>query len=91
VIALNRRPTTAKVAFAFNSNMATRVRVTLARRVRSHHRWRWLTVGHSITVSAAAGHNVKRLAGTKRLVAGTYRLTLTPSSGKPRSVVFHIG
>jgi hypothetical protein len=91
VIALNRRPTTAKVAFAFNSNMATRVRVMLARRVRSHHRWHWLTVGHSITVSAAAGHNVKRLAGAKRLVAGTYRLTLTPSSGKPRSVVFHIG
>jgi Subtilase family len=91
VIALNRRPTIAKVAFAFNSNMATRVRVTLARRVRSHHRWHWVTVGHPITVSAAAGHNVKRLAGTKRLVAGTYRLTLTPSSGKPRSVVFHIG
>jgi hypothetical protein len=91
VIALNRRPTIAKVAFAFNSNMATRVRVTLARRVRSHHRWHWLTVGHPITVSAGAGHNVKRLAGTKRLVAGTYRLTLTPNSGKPRSVVFHIG
>ncbi|HEX9482626.1 MAG TPA: S8 family serine peptidase [Solirubrobacteraceae bacterium] len=91
VIALNRHPTRAKVAFTFRSNMATRLRVTLARRVRSHGRPRWVTVGRTITISAAAGRNVKRLAGTKRLVAGTYRLTLAPSSGKSRSVVFHIG
>jgi hypothetical protein len=91
VIALNRHPTRANVAFAFRSNMAIRLRVTLARRVRSHGRTRWVTVGRSITISAAAGRNVKRLTGAKHLPAGTYRLTLTPSSGKPRSILFHIG
>jgi hypothetical protein len=91
VIALNRHPTRAKVAFAFRSNMAIRLRVTLTRRVRSHGRTRWVTVGRSITISAAAGRNVKRLTGAKHLPAGTYRLTLTPSSGKPRSILFNIG
>jgi subtilase family protein len=91
VIALNRHPTTAKVAFAFRSNMAARLRVTLTRRVRSHGHTRWVTVGHAITVSAAAGRNVKRLTGGRHLVAGTYRLTLTPSAGKPRSILFQIG
>jgi hypothetical protein len=91
VIALNRSPTTAKVVFTFSANMATRLRVSLARRVRSHGRTRWVAVGRAITVSAAAGRNVKRLTGARRLAAGLYRLTLTPSAGKPRSILFHIG
>ncbi len=91
MIALNRRPTIAKVAFAFNLNIAIRVRVSLSRRVRSHHRWRWIAVGRAFTVAAAAGRNVKRLTGARRLSPGLYRLTLAPSSGKSRSVVFHIG
>jgi hypothetical protein len=91
LIALNKRPTAAKVTFAFDANMPVRVRVKLTRRVRSHGRTRWVTVGRTITVSAAAGRNVKRLTGGRRLLAGTYRLTLTPSNGKPRSLLFHIG
>jgi hypothetical protein len=91
VIALNRRPTSAKVAFAFVTNMAVRLRVALARRVRSHGRTRWLAVGRASTVSASAGRNVKRLTGARRLRPGLYRLTLTPSGGKPRSILFHIG
>jgi hypothetical protein len=91
VIALNRRPTTAKVAFVFSVNIATRLRVGLARRVRSHGHTRWVAVGRAMTVSAAAGRNVRRLSGARRLRAGLYRLTLTPISGTPRSILFHIG
>jgi len=91
VIALDRRPTAAKISFAFISNMAAKVRASLSRRVRVHHRMRWLAVGRAMTIPVAAGHNVKRLAGAKHLAAGLYRLTLTPSSGKPRSLVFHLG
>jgi hypothetical protein len=75
----------------FSANIATRLRVGLAQRVRSHGHTRWVAVGRAMTVSAAAGRNVKRLSGARRLRAGLYRLTLTPTSGKPRSILFHIG
>ena len=91
VIALDHRPTAGKVSFSFTANVPARVVVTLSRKVRRHHRTRWLRVGRTVTISATVGRNVRRLAGSKRLPRGTYRLTLAPSGGKARSVFFHIG
>lgn len=92
VIALNqRRPTTAKVGFSFSLNMPARIRVSLARQVRSHGHRRWAPVGRSTTIAAVAGHNSRRLTGGRRLAAGLYRLTLSPLNGKARSILFHIG
>lgn len=91
VIALSRRPSAAKVAFSFSENVPARILVTLSRKVRSHGRTRWVPVGRAIAMSAAVGANRGRLAGARRLPRGTYRLTLAPSGGKPRSVLFSIG
>ncbi len=91
MIALDRKPVAAKVAFQFNSNMPVRLTVTLARRVRVHRHLRWVPVGRPRTISAAAGRNSARLNGRKRLTPGTYRLTLSPAEGKAGSLVFHIG
>ena len=91
VIALNHRPTAGKVSFSFAANVPARVVVTLSRRVRRHHRTRWISLGRAATISAKVGRNVAHLAGSKRLPRGTYRLTLAPSGGKPRSVLFSIG
>jgi hypothetical protein len=91
VIALDRKPVAGKVAFHFNSNLPARVTVTLARRVRSHHRLRWVAVNGARRIWASVGHNLSRLTGSKRLPRGAYRLTLAPSGGKSRSILFHIG
>jgi Subtilase family len=88
---LARHPTTANVAFAFSSNQATRLLVTLARLVRSHGRSRWVTVVTPATIAIAAGRNVKRLPGRRRLARGIYRLTLRPPTGVAHSIVFRIG
>ncbi len=89
--ALSRhRATTRSIAFAFVLSIAAKVRVSLVRLVRSHGRAHWRTVGRAATISAAAGHNVKRLSGSGRLPRGVYRLTLTPASGAARSITFRI-
>ncbi|MGO9489368.1 MAG: S8 family serine peptidase [Solirubrobacteraceae bacterium] len=91
VIALDEgSPTTRQVGFSFSLNVAARVRVALARQVRSHGRLRWVTVGSSSTISAYAGHNGGHLTGRRHLEPGLYRLTLTPVKGKARSVLFRI-
>ena len=91
MIALDRRPSTGKISFAFTCNLIAPLRVTLARRVRKHRHTRWVTIGHPMSITALPGRNVARLPGTRRLGSGLYRLTLTPSSGKPRSILFHLG
>ncbi len=91
VIALGRKPVVAKVAFHFVLNRSARVTVTLTRRVRSHNRLRWVPVGGGQRIWASAGRDLARLKGSKRLPHGTYRLTVVPSGGKPRSIAFHIG
>jgi hypothetical protein len=85
-----RHPVAGRVAFAFVLNVAARLRITLARRVRSHGRVRWVSAVPSATMSAPAGHSVRRLAGTRRLASGLYRLTVTPAGGKARSIQFRI-
>jgi hypothetical protein len=91
LIALSRRPVTSKVGFSFTLNMAVAVRVTLARRVRSHGHLRWVTIGHAVTAAATVGHNVKRLPGARHLPSGLYRLTATPRGGASGTIFFHIG
>lgn len=91
VIALDRRPTTGKVAFSFLSNMSARTVVTLARRVRAHGRYRWVTLGRARTIAALAGRNHSQLTGRTHLPSGTYRLMVAPSGGAARSLLFHIG
>ncbi|HEX4437776.1 MAG TPA: S53 family peptidase [Solirubrobacteraceae bacterium] len=91
LIALARHPVTSKVGFSFTLNMPVTVRMMLARRVRSHGHLRWVTIGHATTIAASVGHNIKRLAGSRHLPTGLYRLTATPRGGGPRTIFFHIG
>ncbi len=84
------RPSASKIGFSFTLSTAARVRVTLARRVRSHGRTRWVTQGHPRTIAASAGRNAKRLTGRLRLAPGLYRLTIAPVSGRARSIVFRV-
>jgi hypothetical protein len=59
--------------------------------VRFHHRLLWVAVNGARRIWASVGHNLSRLTGSKRLPRGAYRLTLAPSGGKSRSILFHIG
>jgi len=91
LIALNaHRPSASKVAFSFMLNSAAKVRVNLSRRVRRHHRFRWVTIGPAGTMAAVPGRNGARLKGRRALSSGLYRLTVTPLSGHSRSILFHI-
>jgi hypothetical protein len=92
IVALNRtRPAISQVGFTFTLSAATRVGVTLAKRVRVHGRTRWLTLAGSLTTTATKGHNGLHLRGQHALAAGSYRLTLTPEKGTARSITFRIG
>ncbi len=92
LIALNRsRPKMSQVGFLFTINVTAQVRATLARRVHSHGHSRWSPLRHSLTFTAAGGHDSRRLDGGTVLAAGAYRLTLTPVHGAARSLVFAIG
>lgn len=91
LIALARHPVASKVGFSFTLNVAATVNVVLARRARVHGRLRWVTIGHMTKLAATVGHNIKRLAGSRHLPAGLYRLTASPSGGAARTIFFHIG
>ena len=92
LIALNRsRPKMSQVGFQFTINLTAQVRATLARRVHSHGHSSWSLLRHSLSFTAAGGHDNRRLGGHTALVAGVYRLTLTPVHGTARSLVFTIG
>jgi hypothetical protein len=71
-------------------NSAAKVRVSLSRQIRIHHRSRWVTVGPTPTLAAIPGRNGARLSGRGKLPAGLYRLMVTPLSGRSRSILFHI-
>jgi hypothetical protein len=92
LLALNRsRPKLSQLGFAFTINAATRVSVSLAKRVRVHGHARWALVRRPATIAAIAGRNVRNLSGSGTLGAGAYRLTLTPSHGAGLSLVFKLG
>lgn len=92
ILALNRhRPRISKVSFAFTLSAATRLRVTIAKRVRVHRRLRWQTVSKPVTILAGGGRQSRSLSGRGALSPGRYELTLTPEHGKARSIFFQIG
>ncbi|HEY5044900.1 MAG TPA: S53 family peptidase [Solirubrobacteraceae bacterium] len=92
LLALNRaRPEVSAVGFAFTLSAATRVRATLAKRIRVRGRNRWELVPGALTFTAAKGRNRRHLTNRHALTPGRYRLTLTPAHGRPRSLIFVIG
>lgn len=92
VVALNRgRSPLSRIAFTFTLSRAAAVRVTLARRIRVHGRWRWSALRGADTVGGRAGANHAHLSGRGVLPSGVYRLTLTPAGGAARSLAISIG
>jgi hypothetical protein len=92
IVALNnRRPKASRVRFAFTISAAARVRVTLAKLVRSHGHARWQVLPSSLTIAATRGRNDNHLGGHNSLAPGRYRLMLTPVHGAARSLTFQIG
>jgi Subtilase family len=89
--ALRKRPRVSKLGFAFTLNLAARVRVTLARRVRVHGRRQWRNVSTPLTFDARSGPQARRLSGRTTLPRGRYMLTVAPQSGSSKSIVFQIG
>jgi hypothetical protein len=85
------RPHVSRVAFAFTLNVAARVRISLAKRVRAHGRTRWQTLPDSLTIAGAPGRNDARLRAPGVLAPGHYRLTLAPALGVSRSLAFRVG
>jgi Subtilase family len=81
-------PTVAQVAFAFTLSAPARVRVTLSRRVRVDGRLRWVSAPGTLALTAARGRDRDHLHGRGTLLAGYYRLTLTPAHGAARSLQF---
>jgi hypothetical protein len=80
-----------RVGFAFALSAPARVTVTLARWTRSRHRGRWRLAARPYAFTAAAGRRSAHLGGRRALVAGQYRLTLTPAQGVSEWIVFRIG
>jgi hypothetical protein len=92
LLALNRsRPKLSQLGFTFTINAATRVSVSLAKRVRVRGRSSWALVRRPTTIAAVAGRNVRNLSGSGTFGAGAYRLTLAPSHGAGLSLVFKLG
>jgi len=89
--ALHRgRPRASLVAFSFTLNMTARVRITLARQIRSGTHLRWVLLPGSLTITAAKGRDSRRLTNHAALPAGRYQLTLAPVHGTARSLTFKI-
>ena len=92
VIALNRnRPSMHELGFTFTIDVASRVRVSLARRLRKRGHARWRVLRDSLTIAADSGRNSARLPGRGSLNPGVYRLTVAPVRGAARSITFTIG
>jgi hypothetical protein len=85
-----RRATLAKLGFAFTLSAPGRVRATLAVLVRAHGRTRWRAVSAPLSFLARAGAQTRALSGRTRLAAGRYRLTLTPTGGAARTLLFSV-
>ncbi len=84
------RPMTSLIAFTFTLSLAARVRVTLAKEKTVHGHKHWQTLAQARTIAATRGHNSAKLSGHAPLRPGTYRLTLTPAHGAPRTLVFRV-
>jgi hypothetical protein len=77
----------------FSLDRAASVKLTFARQIVSRHHKKFRTVGHLTVRKAKAGKNTVLFLGRvggKPLRRGRYRLTVTPSGGKARSVVLTV-
>jgi Subtilase family len=91
LISLNRvRPKVADVDFVFTLSVATRVRVSIAKRVRVRGVEQWVLIPGSVTFTATRGRNRRHLSSRDGLTPGSYRLTLTAQHGSARSITFQI-
>ena len=91
LLALNRvRPRVSSVRFAFTISAATRVRASIAKRVRVRGHEQWVLVPGSVTFAAIKGSNRRHLTSRDGLTPGSYRLTLTPQHGSARSITFRV-
>jgi hypothetical protein len=92
LVALNSsRPKVSRISFTFVSNLATRLTVSLRKRVTRHGRSHWQTLTRTLQVAAVPGHNTVRLSGRGKLSRGTYLLLLTPAQGSAATFTFKIG
>jgi hypothetical protein len=92
IVALNAaHPQISRIAFTFVSNLATRLTVSLQKRVTRHGRSHWQMLTRALQLSAVPGHNSKRLSGHGKLSRGTYLLILTPAHGGAATLTFQIG
>jgi Subtilase family len=80
-----------RVAFAFTVNVATRVRVRLARRRVVHGHVHWRKLRGRLTIEAMPGRNSAHLRARRRLAHGLYRLTAIPSAGSAGVLTFRVG
>jgi hypothetical protein len=92
LVALNTsHPKIPRIAFTFLSNLATRVGVSLQKRVARHGHGHWQPLTRTLELRAVAGRNSARLSGHGKLSGGTYRLLLTPPQGAAEALTFKIG
>ena len=92
LIALNsRHPHVSQVGFQFSSTVAGRVTVTLSRRRRSHRRLVWAGAARAMSLTVPVGRSSHHLGGRSQLPAGVYRLTIAPTHGPARTLLFQIG
>lgn len=83
------RFTATELAFTFTSSAAAHVKVTIARKTIVHERAHWTMLrSYTLTITAAKGHDRFRLNAHRTLRQGSYRLTLTPAHGAPRTLTF---
>ncbi len=85
-----RRAKLSQLGFSFKLSAATRVRVTLAERVRVRGRLRWRTISAPLSFLASRGAQSRHLSGRAALAPGRYLLTLTPTHGAAKSLQFRI-
>jgi hypothetical protein len=90
VAVAHRRAKLSQLGFSFKLSAPTRVRVTLAIRVRVHGRLRWRAISKPLSFLASRGSQSRRLSGRARLAPGRYLLTLTPTGGTAKSLQFRI-
>lgn len=91
IAALSRRhPRIGNLGFSFALSVPARVRVTISKRAHVHGLTRWVVISKPFTILGRGGTQARRLSGRRVLAAGRYRLTLTPASGTPKSIVFQI-
>ncbi|HXC46058.1 MAG TPA: S8 family serine peptidase [Solirubrobacteraceae bacterium] len=87
---LDSRLAISRLAFSCSLTRASSVKLKLAIRVGAAGRARWRTLNRSLTFAATQGVNRRRLPGRGVLAPGTYRLTLTPAGGAPRSLTIRV-